>query len=224
LRTHSALSSSGVPGNASSSTAVLAASAAVLLVVARSQVGVTTRQARSNEPSEPSPGQTKRMRVISKRSKKHIAFLNGRQVRERVDQRTGKKVDFPMHVKPGDVVQVMKGKDAGLVTQVLKTYPTWKRVLCENANMCIKHVKPLKPDDEGERVRVEAPLDVSNVMHYSEEDDTVSLVGMRYQQSEDGDIERVRYYKATGKVIPDREAPEWKPELERAIEEADGDE
>jgi len=161
--------------------------------------------------------------MLNKRSKQYTAFLFGRQVRERVDERTGKTVPFPMHVKPGDVVQVMKGKDAGRITTVLKTYPTWKRVLCLDVNMCYKHVRPLRPDESGERVRVEAPFDASNVMHYSEEDETVSLVGMRYQESESGEIQRVRYYKATGKVIPDREAPKWKPELERAMEEEDGD-
>mmetsp|Transcript_66396 Transcript_66396/g.158877 ORF Transcript_66396/g.158877 Transcript_66396/m.158877 type:complete len:167 (-) Transcript_66396:97-597(-) len=145
-----------------------------------------------------------------------------KQVREQISRRTKKVIDYTMHVQPGDVVQVMKGRDAGLVTQVIDTYPAWNQVLCLNANFKVKHVRATRPDDEGQRVRVEHPFHAANVMHYSEDKEVASFLGMRYEEI-DGEIKKVRYLKATGEEVPDRKAPVWTPLDERDDDDFDED-
>lgn len=138
-----------------------------------------------------------------------------RQVAVRVNRKTNKPIRYPMHVRAGDTVQVMKGKDKGKVTQVIKIYPKWNKVLCLGVNFCIKHVRPSRDDEVGQRVQVEAPFDASNVMHYDEKEQTVGLLGIKFEK--DGDeIKKVRYNKATGNPLPYiEEKPRWVPVLDR---------
>lgn len=142
------------------------------------------------------------------------AFLRGRQVQVRVNKRTKKAYCYRMHVKPGDTVMVMKGKDAGKVTQVLRIFPKWNRILCLGVNFCIKHVRPKKEDEVGQRVQVEAAFHVSCVQHYSSAQEATGLLGVKFIE-ENGEYTKVRYNKSTGEIIPNTPAPEWVPVLER---------
>lgn len=147
------------------------------------------------------------------------AFYKGRQVAVRVNERTNKPIHYQMHVKPGDTVMVMKGKDAGKVTTVLRTYTKWNKILCLGVNYCIKHVRPEREDQVGQRVQVEAPMPAANVMHYSEKEGVPGLLGIKFEKNEDGYYEKVRFNKATGEVIPKKEAPKWVPVLDRVSED-----
>lgn len=123
-----------------------------------------------------------------------------------------------MHVKPGDTVQVMKGKDVGKVTKVIRVFPKWNKVLCLGVNFCIKHVRPMREDEIGQRVQVEAPMSATMVMHYSEKEGTVGNLGIRYEtiKGKNGPkIVKVRFNKATGEEIPKQAAPKWIPVLDR---------
>lgn len=113
---------------------------------------------------------------------------------------------------------VMKGKDAGKVTTVLKTYNKWRKVLCLGVNYCIKHVRPSREDEVGQRVQVEAPMMADTVMHYSEKENVAGNLGIRFEKRDDKYV-KVRYNKATGEEIPERKPPQWVPVLERAGKE-----
>lgn len=69
-------------------------------------------------------------------------------------------------VKKDDLVRVVAGKDRGKDGRVLKVMPDKDKVVVEGRNMVTKHVRPqtsaVNPD--GGRVRMEAPMHVSNVM------------------------------------------------------------
>merc|ERR1712062_833546 len=105
-------------------------------------------------------------------------FFSGRQIRVRVNRKTNKPIRYRMHIRAGDTVQVVKGKDAGKVAQVWKVYPKWNKCTCIGVNYCIKHVRPNRADEVGQRVQVEAPMDISNVMHYSETEGVAGLLGI----------------------------------------------
>jgi len=124
-----------------------------------------------------------------------------------------------MHVVPGDTVMVMKGKDKGKVTQVLKVYRKWNKVLCLGVNLCIKHVRPQREDEVGQRVQCEAPLSATSVMHYSKKEGVVGRYGVRFELGKNDDgtecVKRIRYNKATGEEIPDVKPPKWVPVLDR---------
>ena len=49
-----------------------------------------------------------------------------------------------MHIKKGDTVIVIAGKDKGKKGKVLGVNPKTERVLVENVNMVTKHQKPSK--------------------------------------------------------------------------------
>ncbi|MBP3038155.1 50S ribosomal protein L24 [Bacillaceae bacterium Marseille-Q3522] len=69
-----------------------------------------------------------------------------------------------MHVKKGDKVKVISGKDKGKEGVVLVAYPKQNRVLVEGVNMVKKHSKPSQANPQGGINDQEAPIHVSNVM------------------------------------------------------------
>lgn len=69
-----------------------------------------------------------------------------------------------MHVKKGDKVRVMTGKDKGKTGVILAAYPKENRVLVEGVNIVKKHSKPSQANPQGGIISFEAPIHVSNVM------------------------------------------------------------
>ncbi|WP_042453976.1 50S ribosomal protein L24 [Neobacillus dielmonensis] len=69
-----------------------------------------------------------------------------------------------MHVKKGDKVRVISGKDKGKTGVILAAYPKDNRVVVEGVNIVKKHSKPSQVNPQGGIVSFEAPIHVSNVM------------------------------------------------------------
>lgn len=68
-----------------------------------------------------------------------------------------------MHVKKGDNVIVMIGKDKGKKGKVLKAVPKTNRVVVEGVNVYKKHKKPGRGTEKGSIVEITRSVDVSNV-------------------------------------------------------------
>ncbi|MGC6419188.1 MAG: 50S ribosomal protein L24 [Bradymonadia bacterium] len=73
-----------------------------------------------------------------------------------------------MHVKTGDKVQVIAGKDKGGIGSVVRIDSRKGRVVVEGLNMVKRHKKPGADGSEGGIIDREAFLDASNVLLYSE--------------------------------------------------------
>ncbi|MCJ8009714.1 50S ribosomal protein L24 [Lederbergia wuyishanensis] len=69
-----------------------------------------------------------------------------------------------MHVKKGDKVMVITGKDKGKTGTVLAAFPKKDRVLVEGVNIVKKHSKPSQDNPQGGIISKEAAIHVSNVM------------------------------------------------------------
>lgn len=69
-----------------------------------------------------------------------------------------------MHVKKGDKVRVISGKDKGKTGVILAAFPKESRVLVEGVNIVKKHAKPSQVNPQGGIISFEAPIHVSNVM------------------------------------------------------------
>jgi large subunit ribosomal protein L24 len=106
---------------------------------------------------------------------------------------------FKVHVKRGDTVQVISGRDKGKVGKVLKVIPTTSQVVVEGVNVKTKHVKPTAEGESGQITTFEGPIHSSNVMAYSEKEKVVSRICHTY--TEDG--KKVRMLKKTGEILPD---------------------
>ncbi|MEM0979370.1 MAG: 50S ribosomal protein L24 [Cyanobacteria bacterium P01_H01_bin.58] len=102
-----------------------------------------------------------------------------------------------MHVKSGDTVQIITGKDKGKVGEVLRAIPKKSQVVVKGVNIRTRHLKPRQEGESGQIVTEEAPIHSSNVMLYSEKQKVASRMG--YTFTEDG--RKVRVLKKTGEVI-----------------------
>ena len=54
-----------------------------------------------------------------------------------------------MHVKTGDIVKVISGKDKGKEGKILKSFPKKDRVIVEGVNIVKKHQKPSQANQTG---------------------------------------------------------------------------
>ncbi len=102
-----------------------------------------------------------------------------------------------MHVKKGDTVQVIAGKDKAKVGEVLKVYPKTSQVVVEGVNVKTKHIKPQSEGESGQITTNEYPIHSSNVMLYSQKQSVASRVC--YSFTDDG--RKVRMLKKTGEII-----------------------
>lgn len=102
-----------------------------------------------------------------------------------------------MHVKKGDTVQVIAGKDKGKVGEVLACFPKTSRILVKGVNIRTKHVKPRAEGESGQIMTEEASIHSSNVMLYSAKEKVASRACFTF--TEDG--RKVRKLIKTGEVI-----------------------
>lgn len=69
-----------------------------------------------------------------------------------------------VHIKKGDTVYVLSGKDRGKKGKVLGIAPKDKMVLVEGINISTKHKKPRNKYQQGGIIHQESPIHSSNVM------------------------------------------------------------
>lgn len=72
-----------------------------------------------------------------------------------------------IHVKRGDVVEVLSGEDAGKTGKVLRVFPATGRVLVEGINYCKRHMRKSQDNPQGKIVEKEAPLAASKLKVHS---------------------------------------------------------
>jgi len=69
-----------------------------------------------------------------------------------------------MKIKKGDNILVVSGKDRGKKGKVTQVLLSENRVVVEGVNKMVRHVKPRREGEKGQRIEFFAPLNVSNVM------------------------------------------------------------
>ena len=69
-----------------------------------------------------------------------------------------------LHVKTGDNVMIISGKDKGHTGKVLQVSPSENKVIVEGQNMVTKHVKPRRQGEQGGIVKAEGAMYASKVM------------------------------------------------------------
>ena len=104
---------------------------------------------------------------------------------------------YQMHVKQGDTVQVISGRDKAKVGEVQQVFPKTSQVVVEGVNIKTKHVKPRGEGDAGQLTTREFPIHSSNVMLYSKKQNVASRVCYTFDESG----RKVRMLKKTGEII-----------------------
>jgi large subunit ribosomal protein L24 len=107
-----------------------------------------------------------------------------------------------MHIREGDEVEVIGGKDRGKTGRVSRTEPKRSRVYVEGLNLVKRHEKPRPVQDArsakiGGIVDKEGPIHVSNVMLIDPKDGKRTRVGVR--EGKGG--KRERYSKRSGGTV-----------------------
>ena len=81
-----------------------------------------------------------------------------------------------IHVKKGDTIKVISGKDKGKISEVTKILRSSHQIIVKDVNVKKKHVKAKKEGEVGRISQFEAPIDASNVMLYSLEKKIASRI------------------------------------------------
>ncbi|MCX7791888.1 MAG: 50S ribosomal protein L24 [Chloroflexaceae bacterium] len=108
-----------------------------------------------------------------------------------------------MHVKTGDEVLIIAGKDKGRKGKIKRALPREERVVVEGLNIVKRHMKARGPGKPGGIIEMEAPLHVSNVMLICPSCGRASRTGHRFLEETDhkGRPRKVRFCKACDAVV-----------------------
>ena len=119
-----------------------------------------------------------------------------------------------LHVKKGDRVKVIAGKDKGLVGDIIEVLPEQRRVIVEGVNVVKKHTPDRSAQgakNSGGIITTEAPIDASNVQLVVKVDGKEVVTRVGYERREvtkrrpDGSeytaTRSVRIARKTGKEI-----------------------
>ena len=102
-----------------------------------------------------------------------------------------------VHVKTGDTVVVLSGKDKGKQGKVLQVSPKEGKVIVEGLNIATKHVKPRRQGEQGGIVEAEAAMYACKVQLVCPKCGKATRIG--HKILEDGS--KVRVCKSCGEEI-----------------------
>ncbi|MCM1300558.1 MAG: 50S ribosomal protein L24 [Alistipes sp.] len=102
-----------------------------------------------------------------------------------------------LHIKKGDMVQVIAGDNKGKQGKVLKVEVAKQRAIVEGVNLVKKATKPNAQNPQGGIVEKEAPIHISNMLVLDPKSGKPTKVGRKV--GEKGKL--VRYAKKSGEEI-----------------------
>ena len=100
-----------------------------------------------------------------------------------------------LHIKKGDMVQIIAGDHKGATGRVLRVILKKNKVVVQGQNTAKKHVRPSRKNPQGGRINIEQPIHISSVLPLSTKSSKGSRVS--YKVSEDGSKQKV--FKDGGK-------------------------
>jgi large subunit ribosomal protein L24 len=101
------------------------------------------------------------------------------------------------HVRKGDTVVVVAGKERGKKGKVLRVIPEKGRVVVERLNLIKKHQRPTQKVRQGGIIEREGSIHLSNVMLVDPSSDKPTRVGMRAL----ADGKKVRVARRSGEML-----------------------
>jgi len=101
------------------------------------------------------------------------------------------------HVRKGDTVMVVAGKERGKRGRVLRVIPEKNRVVVERVNLIKKHQRPTQRIRQGGIIEREGPIHLSNVMLLDPTSGKPTRVGMRALS----DGKKARVARKSGEII-----------------------
>ena len=102
-----------------------------------------------------------------------------------------------IYIKKGDTVYVLAGEDKGRQGRVLSVQAAKNRAIVEGINIVSKSTKPSAKHPQGGIVKMEAPINISNLALIDPKSGKPTRVGIRVNEKG----EKVRYAKKSGEEI-----------------------
>ncbi|MFC1633620.1 50S ribosomal protein L24 [Planctomycetota bacterium] len=94
-----------------------------------------------------------------------------------------------LHIKKGDIVEIITGEHKGATGRVLRVIPEKHHVIVQGHNIVKKHVRPSRKNPQGGRINVEQPIHISNVLPVNPKSSKGSRV--RYRVDKHGGKKRL---------------------------------
>ena len=102
-----------------------------------------------------------------------------------------------IYIKKGDTVYVLAGEDKGRQGRVLSVQAAKNRAIVEGINIVSKSTKPSAKHPQGGIVKMEAPINISNLALIDTKSGKPTRIGIRINEKG----EKVRYAKKSGEEI-----------------------
>ncbi len=100
-----------------------------------------------------------------------------------------------MKIKSGDKVKVLAGKDKGKTGKVLQVFPQRRRASVEGINLLIKHLRPRRQGEIGQRVEFPAPIHLSNLAVVCPKCGRPTRIGYKMVEQAEGKKKKFRVCK-----------------------------
>ncbi len=106
-----------------------------------------------------------------------------------------------MHIKKNDIVKILAGKDKGKTGKVLQILPTEKRASVEGLNLLIKHLRPRKEGEQGQRIEFPAFVSISNLALVCPKCGKATRIGAKIVKTEGKADKKFRVCKKCREII-----------------------
>jgi large subunit ribosomal protein L24 len=100
-----------------------------------------------------------------------------------------------MKIKKNDKVKILTGKDRGKTGKVLQVFPKDGRLSVEGLNILIKHLRPQKKGEKGQRIEFPGLIKISNVILVCPKCSQSTRVSYKTVKLEDGKSKKFRVCK-----------------------------
>jgi len=106
-----------------------------------------------------------------------------------------------MNIKKNDKVKILAGKDKGKTGKVLQVSPSQGRVSIEGLNLLIKHLRPRRQNEKGQRIEFPAFINLSNVALVCPKCGKTTKVGYKIMKVEGKKAKKFRVCKKCQETI-----------------------
>ncbi len=106
-----------------------------------------------------------------------------------------------MKIKKNDKVKILTGKDQGKTGKVLQVLPVERKASIEGLNLSIKHLRPQRSGEKGQRIEFPAFMDASNLAVVCPKCGQASRVGYKVIKAEGQPDKKLRMCKKCQEII-----------------------
>ncbi len=106
-----------------------------------------------------------------------------------------------MKIKKDDTILIIKGKDKGKKSKVLRTYPKEYKILAENINIKKKRKRGRKEGEKGQTVEISAPFFASKAKIICPKCGKLTRIGYKIKSGKESGREKTRVCKKCEKEI-----------------------